>query len=75
MRRLALVVGLAAALSLGGCGSTTGSRTLSGAMLGSAGGAFLGAMGGNAALGALVGAGAGALGGLLLDQSKKGNID
>jgi len=41
----------------------------------SAGGAALGAIGGNAGLGALVGAGAGLLGGYLYDQHEKGNID
>jgi hypothetical protein len=43
--------------------------------MGAAGGAALGAIGGNAALGAAVGAGAGLLGGFLYDQSEKGNID
>ena len=62
-------------LALAGCGDTTASRSLSGAGIGAAGGAALGAIGGNAGLGAAVGAGAGLLGGYLYDQHKKGNID
>jgi hypothetical protein len=43
--------------------------------MGAAGGAELGAIGGNAALGAAAGAGAGLIGGYLYDQHKKGNVD
>ncbi len=62
-------------LTLAGCGSTTGERTLSGGGMGAAGGAVLGAIGGNAGLGAAAGAAAGLLGGYLYDQHKKGNVD
>jgi osmotically inducible lipoprotein OsmB len=52
-------------LSLSACGHTTGDRALSGAGIGAAGGAVVGALAGNplagAAIGGAVGAGAGAL--------------
>lgn len=63
---------LLSAVALAGCGSTTGSRAGSGALMGAAGGALLSR---NAGRGALIGAGVGALGGYLYDQHKKGNID
>jgi hypothetical protein len=72
MRRgLFLVV--AAPLALAACSdlSSTQQRTLSGGAIGTAGGAVLGALGGNAILGAVAGAGAGALGGYLYDQNEK----
>jgi hypothetical protein len=69
------LVAVLAGLTLTGCGDTTASRSLSGAGIGAAGGAALGAIGGNAGLGAAVGAGAGLLGGFLYDQQRKGNID
>ena len=75
MKLTTLTFFMAASLTLAACGDTTASRTLSGGGLGAAGGAVLGAIGGNAGLGAAVGAGAGLLGGYLYDQSKKGNID
>ena len=75
MKLTALTFALVAGLTLAGCGETTTSRTLSGGGLGAAGGAVLGAIGGNAGLGAAVGAGAGLLGGYLYDQHQKGNID
>ena len=73
LRVLTLVV--ATGLTLTACGETTGSRTVSGGLLGAGGGAAIGAMAGNAGLGAAIGAGAGLLGGYLYDQQKKGNID
>lgn len=75
MRLMTLTLAMVAGLALAGCGDTTASRSLSGAGIGAAGGAALGAIGGNAALGAAVGAGAGLIGGYLYDQHKKGNID
>jgi len=75
MRLTAITLALVAGLALAGCGETTGSRTLSGGAMGAAGGAALGAIGGNSALGVAVGAGAGLLGGFLFDQHQKGNID
>ena len=75
MKFVPLTMVAAASLMLAACGDTTASRTLSGGGIGAAGGAALGAIGGNAGLGAAVGAGAGLLGGYLYDQSKKGNID
>ena len=53
----------AVALILAGCGTTTGDRLVSGAGLGAAGGAIIGAMTGSAATGALIGdVGGGVLG-------------
>lgn len=62
-------------LTLTGCGSTTGERAGTGALMGAAGGALVGSLSANAGRGALIGAGAGALGGYLVDQHQKGNID
>ncbi|MCG6943619.1 MAG: YMGG-like glycine zipper-containing protein [Thiohalocapsa sp.] len=64
-----------ALLALSACGTTTGERAGSGALLGAAGGALIGSLSANAGAGALIGAGAGALGGYLFDQHAKGNID
>jgi hypothetical protein len=76
MKKIGVSIAAAAiAVTMTGCGETTGSRTLSGGAMGAAGGAALGAIGGNAGLGAVVGAGAGLLGGYLYDQHQKGNID
>jgi osmotically inducible lipoprotein OsmB len=52
-------------LVLAGCGETPGCRALTGAGIGAAGGAVLGALGGNPALGAVAGGvGGAAVGGL-----------
>jgi hypothetical protein len=59
--------------ALVGCGTTTGERSGSGALMGAAGGALIGSLSGSAGEGALIGAGA--LGGYLYDQHKKGDID
>ena len=75
MKTLSVTLALVGTLALAGCGDTTTSRSLSGGAMGAAGGAALGAIGGNAALGAAAGAGAGLIGGYLYDQHKKGNID
>lgn len=66
---------LACILLLAGCGTTTGERAGSAALMGAAGGAAIGSLSANAGRGALIGAGAGALGGYLYDQHQKGNID
>jgi osmotically inducible lipoprotein OsmB len=62
-----------ASLTLAACSgmNATEQRTLSGGAMGAAGGAALGAIGGNAALGAVAGAGAGLIGGYVYDQHKK----
>ena len=72
-----IVMFLGCCLALTGCTglSDTQQRALTGTGIGAAGGAVLGAIGGNAGLGAAVGAGAGLLGGYLYDQHEKGNID
>jgi hypothetical protein len=57
--------------AIAGCGTTTGERTASGALLGAGTGAALGSLSGDAGKGALIGAGAGALGGYLYDQNRK----
>lgn len=75
MRYLTLSIVLTAVVGLIGCGSTTGERAGSGALMGAAGGALIGSFGANAGRGALIGAGAGALGGYLYDQHEKGHID
>ncbi|HEY1983583.1 MAG TPA: glycine zipper family protein [Xanthobacteraceae bacterium] len=64
---------LVTGLLLIGCSDMTATqqRTLSGGTIGAAGGAVLGAIGGNAGLGAVAGAGAGLIGGYLYDQHKK----
>lgn len=68
--RVVVVAGLVA-----GCSgmNDTQQRALSGTGIGAAGGAVLGAIGGNAGLGALVGAGAGLAGGLIYDNVQKGD--
>ena len=63
------------ALTLTGCGTTTGELAGSGALMGAAGGALIGSLSAQAGAGALIGAGVGALGGYLYDQHQKGNID
>lgn len=71
LRYLVLPLLASAAVILGGCGTTTGSRTVSGAAMGAAGGAAIGSLSGNVGTGALIGAGAGALGGYFYDQDRK----
>jgi uncharacterized membrane protein len=66
---------LIAAIAIAGCGTTTGERAGSGALMGAAGGALIGSLSASAGEGALIGAGVGALGGYLYDQHKKGYID
>lgn len=73
VRTLTLVV--AASLTLSACGETTGTRTVSGGLIGAGGGAAIGALAGNAGLGAAIGAGVGLAGGYLYDQQKKGNLN
>ena len=55
-----ITVAAVAALALAGCGTNTGDRLASGALLGAAGGAIIGGAAGNPALGAAAGAVAGA---------------
>jgi hypothetical protein len=71
--RPAIVIALAASLTLAGCSnmSTTEQRALTGTVGGAGVGAIIGAIGGNAGLGAIVGAGAGLAGGLIYDHVKK----
>ena len=68
-----LLAAVAACATLVGCAdlNNTQQRALTGTGIGAAGGAVLGAIGGNAGLGALAGAGAGLAGGLLYDNVKK----
>lgn len=72
-RIAAMLVVLATAGALPGCAglNNTEQRALTGTGIGAAGGAVLGAIGGNAGLGALAGAGAGLAGGLLFDSVRK----
>ena len=75
MKFVALALILLFGISLGGCGNTTASRSLSGAAMGAGGGAAIGAIAGDAGMGAGIGAGVGLVGGYLYDQHQKGNID
>jgi hypothetical protein len=63
MRKLPLVIGLAAIL--GACGQSTGDRAVSGGLLGAGAGAAIGSLSGSAGTGALIGGAAGAAGGAL----------
>ena len=66
--RIALGLGVAAALLAAGCGQTQGERALSGAGIGAGVGAAAGAItGGSVITGAAVGAGVGAATGALTD--------
>jgi uncharacterized membrane protein len=75
MKKILFPVLTAGLLLVSACGTTTGERSGSGALMGAAGGALIGSLSANAGAGALIGAGAGALGGYLVDQHAKGNID
>jgi hypothetical protein len=58
-------------LGLTGCGTTTASRTSTGALGGAATGAAIGSLSGDAGKGALIGGAAGALGGAAYDANEK----
>ena len=77
MKTLILAVTASAVLGLAGCGDTTLERTLSGGAFGAATGAVVGAVTGglSVGVGAGIGAGIGVLGGFIVDQKKKGNIN
>jgi hypothetical protein len=59
MRTTILIAGFAGALLLAGCGTNTGDRLASGALIGAAGGAAIGALAGDPGTGAAIGAVAG----------------
>lgn len=64
MRRKSLAVIAALSLALAACGNSTGSRAVTGGLLGAGAGAGVSAVtGGNVATGALIGGGIGAVGG------------
>ena len=66
MRTTAFVLMLGMALSIGACGHTTGTRAVTGGLLGAGVGAGTSAIvGGRPATGAAIGGGVGALGGAL----------
>lgn len=72
MRKIAGLVLIVCILAAGCSGmSYTAQRTLSGGVIGAAGGAGIGALAGNPAAGAAIGGGAGLLGGYIFDQYKK----
>jgi osmotically inducible lipoprotein OsmB len=73
VRRLGVVVALAAMVGLAGCevNRTTGERTLTGAGVGAASGAAVGLLTGDFLGSTLTGAAAGAAGGFVYDQIKK----
>lgn len=74
LKSLAIPTILIATVALAGCGSTTGTRTVSSAAIGAASGAIIGSLSAQAGAGALIGLGAGAIGGYLYDQHLKGNL-
>ncbi len=74
LRYIGIPLLVSVAVTFGGCGTTTSSRTVTGAAMGAAGGAAIGSMSGSAGTGALIGAGAGALGGYFYDQQQKNNL-
>ncbi len=57
------MMAVALLLSVAACGSSPGSRAVSGGLLGAGAGAAVGSLSGNAGTGALVGGGLGAVGG------------
>lgn len=67
------IAALACVLTLAACDgmSTRDQRMLSGAAIGTAGGAVIGAATGSALTGAAIGAGAGAVGGYVYDKEKR----
>lgn len=69
MSRLLATAAILATFGLAACGNTQGDRALSGGGLGAAGGAALGAIGGNPLLGAAVGGAAGAATGALTNKN------
>jgi hypothetical protein len=75
MKRASIISLAVLTLAAAGCGSTTGERAGSGALMGAAAGAAIGSFSADAGAGALIGGAAGALGGYLYDQHEKGYID
>ena len=75
MKRVFMISAAVLALATAGCGSTTGERAGTGALIGAATGAAIGSFSADAGAGALIGGAAGALGGYLYDQHEKGHID
>ena len=75
MKKITIILVLAAGMAMTGCGTTTGERAGSGALMGAAAGGLIGSASANLGAGALIGAGVGAVGGYLYDQHEKGNID
>ncbi|MGG5811716.1 YMGG-like glycine zipper-containing protein [Falsiroseomonas sp. CW058] len=62
-KSMKILAALALIVSLAACGSSPGSRAVSGGLLGAGAGAAVGSLSGNAGTGALVGGGLGAVGG------------
>jgi hypothetical protein len=70
-KSLTITVATVAMISLAGCGTQTGERTVSGAGIGAGAGAVIGALTGVSVLnGALLGAAAGGAAGLISDPNK-----
>jgi hypothetical protein len=63
MRKTPLLLLAAISLALAGCGNSTGSRAVTGGLLGAGAGAAIGSTQGSAGTGALIGGGLGALAG------------
>ena len=66
-RRILVTLSVAAALSLPGCGTTTGDRAGSGALFGAGAGALIGSLYGEAGEGAVIGGVVGAAAGAATD--------
>ena len=71
MKTTPLFLSIVFCAALVGCGTTTASRTTTGAAAGAATGAAIGSLSANAGRGALIGAGVGALGSFAYDQHEK----
>ncbi|NCA70388.1 MAG: hypothetical protein EOM91_09810 [Sphingobacteriia bacterium] len=74
MKTIAITLVLTASFVLAGCGTSTNARVASGTLLGVATGAAIGSFSAQAGAGALIGAGVGALGGILVDEHRRGNL-
>jgi hypothetical protein len=70
MKKTVILV-MVAVLMLGGCGTSTPERVLSGGAIGAGSGALIGWAAGCPACGAAIGGGAGMLGGYIYDQYDK----
>ena len=71
MRKAIILLALSSSVAACADMTPTQQRAMTGTGIGAAGGAVLGAIGGNAGLGAIAGAGAGLVGGLVVDRVRQ----